>query len=43
MVYLMRRMNAMRIYMTKWNRLFYPNIHKILEKNKVEAVAPIPT
>ena len=36
-------MNAMRIYITKWDRLLCPNIHKILEKNKVEATASIPT
>ena len=29
--------------MTKWDRLLCPKIHKILEKNKVEAVACIPT
>ena len=42
-VYLMRRMNVRRIYMTKWDRLLCPNIHKILEKNKVEAATCIPT
>ena len=29
--------------MTKWDRLLCPNIHKILEKNKVEAATCIPT
>ena len=42
-VYLMRRMNARRIYMTKWDRLLCSNIHKNLEKNKVETAACIPT
>ena len=39
----MRRMNAKKIYMTKWDRLLCPNIHQILENNKVDAAACTPT
>ena len=42
-VYLMQMMNARGSYMSKWQKLLCSNIHKILEKNKVEATSCIPT
>ena len=39
-VYLMRRMNAMRIYMTKWNRLFYPIFIRFWRKIRLKQLLP---
>ena len=42
-IYLIKKMNARKTYMSKYERLLYSNTHKILEKNKVEATSYIPT